>query len=290
MKRELNILVQTIREALDDNARDLAAAIGFWAFFSIFPLLIGIFSLAGYTLESAEVQARIGEVVSDLLPGSADLVRDNIKSVVKHRGAMGWIGIAGLLVTAGKGFGALTRAVNHALGVKRNPNFLLSKLRQFLMAVAVSMLMILSMGATVAAEIFLDPAFLSRLGLPPFEVPRFEGWFLGFVMVLLVFALIYKMAPYVEVQWRQVVPGAILAAVLFELCKSGFVLYLGRIANFQAIYGSLSSIIVLLLWLYLSALILIIGAEYNIVRARTRSADDSVALKSVQDEAGGIES
>ena len=290
MKRELNILVQTIRAALDDNAQDLSAAIGFWAFFSIFPLLIGIFSLAGYTLESTEVQARIGEVVSNLLPGSADLVRNNLKAVVKHRGAMGWIGIAGVLLTAGKGFGAVTRAVNQALGVTRTHNFLLSTLRQFLMAVAVSILMIASMAATVAAEIFLDPAFLSRLGLPSVEAPRLEGWFLGFVMVFLVFALIYKMAPHVEVRWRQVVPGAILAAVLFELCKSGFVLYLGRIANFQAIYGSLSSIIVLLLWLYLSALILILGAEYNIVRARTRSADDSVAPESVQGEAGGIES
>jgi membrane protein len=67
-------------------------------------------------------------------------------------------------------------------------------------------------------------------------------------------------------------PGALLAAALFELGKKAFVVYLERIADFEPIYGSLSSIIVLLLWLYLSALILVLGAEYNIVRAQSRQA------------------
>ena len=66
-------------------------------------------------------------------------------------------------------------------------------------------------------------------------------------------------------------PGAVLAAITFELGKRGFVLYLGRLADFEAVYGSLSSIVVLLAWLFLSAFVLIFGAEYNIVRWRART-------------------
>lgn len=270
MGRELGLLVQAVREASQDHAKDLAAAIAFWAFFSVFPLLIGILSLAGYFLQSSELQARIYEVMTDVLPGSASLVRDNLEAVVQHRGTMSWVGIGGLLWTASKGFGAITRAVNRALGAKRTHHFLLSKVRYFFMAVAVSVLMITSIAITLALEIVLEPSFLTRFGLEAVEVSRLKSWLLSFLLIFLTFALIYKLAPYVEVRWRQVLPGALLAAALFELVKTAFMLYLDRVADFEAVYGSLSSIIVLLLWLYLSALILVYGAEYNIVRWKGR--------------------
>jgi membrane protein len=271
-KRELQLLVQTFRESLHDNANDLAATIAFWAFFSIFPLLIGVMSAAGYLLDSAQLQARIGEAVANMFPGSASLVRDNIEAVVRLRGAMSWVGIAGLLWSAGKGFGAITRAINWALDAKPTRSPLVSKLRYFFMATAVSILMILSIGITLAIEIVLDPSFLARFGLGAVEVPHVKGWAVSFIMVFSVFALIYRLAPYVTVRWRQVWPGALLAAALFELCKALFLFYLDRIAHFEAVYGSLSSIIVLLLWLYVSALILVFGAEYNIVRSQAHDA------------------
>ena len=270
LKLELSLLVETIREASHDHAKDLAAAIAFWAFFSVFPLLMGVLSLAGYFLQSSELQARIYEVMTDVFPGSANLVRDNLDAMVQHRGTMSWVGIGGLLWTASKGFGAVTRAVNRALGAKRTHHFLLSKVRYFFMAVAVSLLTITSIAITVAFEIVLEPSFLSRFGLEAVEVSRLKSWLLSFLLIFLTFALIYKLAPYVEVRWRQVLPGALLAAALFALVKTAFVVYLDRVADFEAVYGSLSSIIVLLLWLYLSALILVYGAEYNIVREKAR--------------------
>lgn len=270
MRRQLSLLVEAVREASHDHAKDLAAAIAFWAFFSVFPLLIAVFSLAGYFLQSSELQARIYEVVTDMFPGSASLVRENLDAVVQYRGTMSLVGIGGLFWTAGKGFGAITRAVNRALGAKRTHHFLLSKVRYFFMAVAVSMLAITSIGITVALEIVLEPSFLAHFELEAVEISRLKSWVLSFLLIFLTFALIYKLAPYVEVRWRQVLPGALLAAALFELVKTAFVLYLDRVADFEAVYGSLSSIIVLLLWLYLSALILVYGAEYNIVRWKAR--------------------
>lgn len=260
-----------MRKALRDQANDLAAAIAFWSFFSIFPMLIAIMAIAGHFLESDELKSRIFKAVTNLLPGSAELVQQNIEAMVSFRGAMSLVAMVGLLWSASKVFGAITRAVNRAIGAERSQSFVMSKLRYFAMAVAVSILTVVSVGITVAMEILMDADFLGRFGLTPIELPRLTGHALSFILILLIFALIYKVTPYVDVRWSEVLPGAVLATLLFELGKKLFVFYLESMAHFEAIYGSLSSIIVLLLWLYLSALFLIYGAEYSIVRARAKA-------------------
>lgn len=270
LKAELSIFVATLRKAKQDSANDLAAAIAFWAFFSIFPLLIGILTLSSHFLESSSLQARINEAVTEMLPGSAELVRDNLLAVVEYRGTMGLVAILGLFWAASKGFGAMTRAVNRALELQSDRRFIFAKLRHVAMAAAVSVLTIVSLGLTVVLEVVLEPAFLARFGMDPVGISRVQSWVTSFLLVFLIFTLIYRLTPYSAVTWSQVLPGALLATVLFELGKTGFVVYLEKMANLQAIYGSLSSIIVLLLWLYVSALILILGAEYNIVRWRSK--------------------
>jgi membrane protein len=125
---------------------------------------------------------------------------------------------------------------------------------------------------TIAVEIVLEPEFLARMGIGAVEIPHLTGRSLSLVLVFLIFVVIYRLAPYVKVQWRQVLPGAFLAALLFELGKSAFEFYVDRWAHFEAIYGPLTSTIVLLLWLYASDLILILGAEYNVVFWKSRTA------------------
>lgn len=272
MKAQFLLLVQTVKMALRHNVQDLAATIAFWAFFSIFPLLIGILALTGHFLQSAELQARVLEALAEFLPGSAPLVEENIEAVMNRRGTLSWIAIVGLLWSAGRGFGAITRAINQTLGAERKYTFLVSAARHFLMAVALSVMVTAAIGIPVVLEIVLEPSVLAKLGLGELSLPRLQGWALSFVIMFLVFALIYRLAPYVPVGWRDVLPGALLAAVAFELGKAAFVLYLDRFAHFESVYGPLTSIIVLLLWLYVSALILILGAEYNIARRQAKEA------------------
>jgi membrane protein len=273
---ELEILYRAVRKGIRDHARDHAAAIAFWIFFSIFPLLLGVFSVAGYLLVSETAQARLTELVARSLPGSAHFVRGNLEDVIRVRGTLGVVGIIGLLWSASAGFGAITRAINQTLGARRSKPFFLSKVRYFLMTVAVSVLLILSVGVAAALEVLANPDtdVLRRLGIEPGMIESVTGLLTGFVFAFVMFALVYKVTPYVETRWRQVLPGALLGAAVFELGKHAFMLYLGRVADFEAVYGSLSSIIVLLLWLYFSAFVLLIGEEYNIVRWTERHGTD----------------
>lgn len=146
--RELKILYQAVRKGLDEQAPDQAAAITYYTFFSIFPLMLAVMAAVGHFFRSEAAQARLFELLANTLPGSADLVRDNLEAVVDLRGAFGLVGAAGLLWSASSGFGAITRAVNRTIGAEPSQSFLISKLRYLLMTVVVSILIVLSVGLT----------------------------------------------------------------------------------------------------------------------------------------------
>ncbi|MCP3956516.1 MAG: YihY/virulence factor BrkB family protein [bacterium] len=269
----LGIAYRTIQKTLHDRARDMAATIAFYALLSIFPLLIGGVAGISYLLDDPRAQAKIYRFVEDSIPGSAGLVQANVEAVVRQRGAMGLVGALGLLWSATAAFGAITRCINLAWGAERNHPFYMSKPRAFLMAVAVALLMLAAVASTAVVEVWqaLDLALLQKLGLElDLEMPgsaRIQARVASVGFIFLIFALLYKVVPYERPTWRQVLPGALLATVLFELGKSAFLLYLDWATHFEAVYGSLSSIIVLLIWLYVSALVLIVGAEFIIVRS-----------------------
>ena len=99
-----------------------------------------------------------------------------------------------------------------------------------------------------------------------------EAHVTSFLVLFTIHVLIYRIVPYQKLGWRLVASGAALAAVLFEVGKSAFVFYLNRVANLEAVYGSVSSIIVLLLWLYFSARVLLLGAAFMEVKRKPAPA------------------
>ena len=101
---EIHILVKAIRKGLADGGNDLASAIAYWTFFSIFPLLLGLSAAVGYFFESELAQARLFELVTRALPGSAELVRKNLAAVVAARGTLGLVAVIGLFWSASSAF------------------------------------------------------------------------------------------------------------------------------------------------------------------------------------------
>ena len=92
----------------------------------------------------------------------------------------------------------------------------------------------------------------------------------AFLLMLTVFLLLYKLVPNTKTHWRYVWAGALLAAILFEIARTLFIVYLENFANYQLIYGSIASIMVLLVWIYYSAFIMILGAEFTYQFGRMR--------------------
>ena len=168
-------------------------------------------------------------------------------------------------------FGALNRGINLAFGVPEGHPFYLSKLRYFAMTVGLSLLLLVAVGASTVLDL-ISQLDLTRFGFDGTLFASLGGRGASLVSIFVTVILIYKLVPYKRHAWRDILLGALAATLLFELGKGLFVLYLGNVGNLEAVYGSLTSVIVLLLWLYFSARVLLFGAEICAVRIDDHSA------------------
>ena len=258
----------------DDEATHLAAGVAYYALFSLFPLLLGLLAIGGIVLTSEESQQALVDFVTVNLPGSQAFVEDNVGEVVQFRGILGIAAILGLLWSASIGFGAVARAVNRAWGIRENRPFYITKPLHIGMALAVGLLFLVSTSATSVIELITDPErdlgipgqeFFLGLGLAHLAL-RTVPWTIN----LFIFLMIYRYAPNCKTYWRYVWPGAVAAAILFEVGKGFFLWYLDNVAIYTRVYGSVTSVIILLFWIYISALILVLGAEISSEYSRLR--------------------
>ena len=289
------LIVRTIQEMSDDDASHMAAGVAYYALFSLFPLLLGlvaIFSLflnfgVGSAVEKT-VQDALIEFVTGFLPGSEEFVNSNLEALVNLRGALTVFAIIGLFWSASSVFGAVSRAVNRAWDVHKDRPFYINKPRQLAMAMGVGILFLLSLGAATFVRI---SGRLTEVDLPGLGfLTNTSGSVLlqgsSFLLTLASFLILYKFMPNTKTYWRYIWPGAVLAATLFELAKNLFIVYLNRFAGFENIYGSLAPVIVLLLWTYVSSLILIIGAELSSEYGRLRMGIDRGVLLHPREPSG----
>ncbi len=268
-------LVLTARVATgmrDIESTHLAAGVAYYALLSLFPLLLGLLALGGILLSSEGMYQGLLGFVTENLPGSKAFVEQNIGEVVEFRGVVGIGAILGFLWTASIGFGAVARAVNRAWGVRVNRPFYIAKPLHILMALAVGALFLVSTSATSIIEVITDPErdlgipaqeFFLQLGLGHLAL-RMVPWGIN----IFIFLMIYRFAPNCKTYWRYIWPGAVVAAVLLEVSKGLFLFYLDNVAIYNQVYGSVTSVIVLLFWIYVSALILILGAEIGAEHSR----------------------
>jgi len=263
--------------ALEGFAKDdcplVAAAIAYYALFSFFPLVLFLVALGSSVLRSPEVQRRALEFALHYLPAYGDLIERNIRQVLALRGEMGTLSALALLWSASGVFSALEGAINRAWGIKRPRPFWRGKL--------MGLTMVLVIGLGLVSSTFLTALFslirrwqVPLLGWRPFgsHFPWRAAMALApSAFTLLAFLLLYKFVPYTKVRWRDALGGASLAALLWEGAKNLFAWYLASgLVHYNLVYGSLSAIVVLVLWTYITGLIILVGAELSAAFAKAR--------------------
>jgi len=256
--RAYRLLRRTFKEFGEDGATDRAAAVAYYAILSIFPLLLGLISLLGFFLPSENVRQAVAGALTQVLPGSVDLIEQNLDSIIRLRGVTGVFGLLSLLWSGSSLFGAIERAVNQAWDLTAQRKLFIRKLCDIGMVFATGLLFLLSMFASAVVNFIggLDSRFL-------YWTVALGGRATAFVLTLFVFLMFYKYVPNTPTTWRMTWPGALLATVLFEAGRFFFIFYLTRYANYEMVYGSLASVIVLLFWIYISAIIMLLGVEFN---------------------------
>lgn len=265
------IVLETAQRFDADECPTRAAAIAYYGLFSLFPLAIGLTALTSWVLEALAFEADFLALLVSYLPGAEELLRQNVAKAIELRGPASVGAVAGLIWSARAVFATMLEALNRAWDVAEPRPFLLRTLVQVLLVLAVALFFFLSVLTTTLLRLLLGIE-VPYLGWRPFDNPLWQtlATLLPPGMSLLSFLVLYRFVPHAAVRWSDVWPGALLAAALFELAKNGFVWYTQNLARFELIYGSLSAVVALLLWAYVSSLILLLGGELSAVRGRRR--------------------
>ncbi|WP_168057556.1 YihY/virulence factor BrkB family protein [Candidatus Manganitrophus noduliformans] len=249
----------------EDDIFSVAAELAYFSLFALFPLLLFLVTLIGYLPVENLYQELLG-YLQQVLPAEAmALVQKTLNQIVREqRGGLLSIGLAVTLWAASRGMAAIINALNKAYGVKEERPWwkvqatalgLTVSLSVFIIFSAVLMIFGGAIGEWLANWTGLGASFLI-------------GWnllrlFLATLIMITVVAAIYYFGPDVEQEWRWVTPGSVLAVLGWIAVSLAFSYYVSHFGNYNKTYGAIGAVIILLTWMYLSALMILLGAEIN---------------------------
>ena len=260
------IVIVMIRNAGAHGVSDMAAAVGYYGIVALFPLIIFTITLLSFVLSPEAVSREVEAALAVYLPGAEILVGDNIDAVLGARGAIGVISLLALLWSSSAVFSALNRFMDKAWGVAKPDAFHLVKFRSMVMVLSVSGLLLLSLASTALVHVADELANVEqwgRLGDVARSGETVLLWLISLGGVILAVLMLYRWLPSDRMPWRRVIPAAVVAGVLLEIIKNLFLFYLTRFANLGAVYGPLATVMVLLLWIYVTSFAVLLVAELS---------------------------
>jgi membrane protein len=275
------ILSCTWQRIVEDNLSALAAAAAFYAILSIFPALTAVVSVYGLIADPSMVERQVGIMQGLLPPEAVTLIATWLQAFVGGPPSRFGIGlIVSVLLafwSAWSATGMLMIAVNTCYGEKENRTFVRFNLHAVALTAGLALF-----GIAALALLASLPAALSLLPVPEAwdSTIALVRWPILALIVIIALAIIYHYAPErAQPKWQWVSWGALAATALWLLGSAAFTIYVSKVGSYDKTYGSLGAVIILLLWLYLSAYVTLIGAELNaeIERQAIGKASTSVA-------------
>jgi membrane protein len=273
------VLRRTVREFREDNLTDWAAALTYYGVMSLFPMVLVLVALLGLVGQYPQTSDAMLRIIGHIGPASAiDTFRAPIEGVVKSKGGSGaliGVGILASLWSASGYIGAFMRACNAIYEVREGRPFW--KLRP--LQVAITLLLVVLITAVAIAIVVTGPLAhaigdeigIGGAGLTAFNVIK---WPVIVLVLLLIIGLLYYVAPNVRqpsFPWNT--PGGVLAVVVWAAASAGLAFYAAKFGSYQKTYGTLGGVILFLVWLWVSNLALLLGAELNAELERARELD-----------------
>jgi membrane protein len=269
------VLKRVKAEVKEDNVPLLAAGVAFYAMLAIFPAIIALVTIYGMVADPAQVESQVGEFAKSLPSGADQLITGQLKNVVNAGRQSLSIGLAvsllAVLWSASGGIQGLVKSLNLVYDERETRGFI--KLR--------GLSLLLTLGAIVVAVVALvliavfpgviDNFELGKAGELAASIVR---WIVLALLVLVALAVLYRYAPdRANPRWRWVSGGAVVALVLWLLGSIGFSWYVDNFGKYNQTYGALAAVIILLLWLFLSAFAVLLGAELDAETERQTARD-----------------
>jgi membrane protein len=273
-------LKRTASEFREDNLTDWAAALTYYGLLSLFPALIAMVSLLGIFGDPKTTTASLTEIITSIGPESAAQTFEGpIDSIVSNRSAAGFAFVLGLAValwSASGYIGAFMRASNIIYETPEGRPFW--KLRPLQLAVTLAMIIsvtLLAVGLVLTGPIvqaIADPVGLSSTAVDVWNIAK---WPAMAVLFILMVDLLYYASPNVKLRgFRWVTPGSLVAIVVWAIASAAFALYVANFGSYDKTYGTLSGLIALLVWLWISNLAILFGHQLNAERERSAEIEE----------------
>ena len=260
--KNFGLLWQALRKFNDDNGFFLSSGITFNILVNLIPFILLLLALVGtYLYNDQEVLNHIRAYFRDVAPAVDPKIMGNLMDLIQNRQMVGILGFVGLLWISTWVFGFLRIALNIVFRVEKS--------RVMLRGIAVDLLMILLVGILLLVSMILSSAvtFLKGYqGQIPVAIGPTIQWILKyllpFFLTCCMFVLIYKIIPNKKIHFTSALQAALFASLLWELAKHLFGWYIVHLAGYSIFYGSFSTLVIFVLWVYYSSTILVVGGEF----------------------------
>jgi membrane protein len=276
----LQTIKRTLSEFSEDNLTDSAAALTYYAILSIFPALLALVAIVGLVGDPQTVTKEMTTLLTSIGPASAaQTFKAPIEGLTKSSGTAGIlliVGIASALWTASGYVGAFMRASNVIYEVEEGRSII--KLRPLQMLVTLVLVVLL---ALVLVALVLTGPLASKvgsaigIGSSAVTVWNIAKWPVLVIVVSFMIALLYYASPNAKLRsLRSIVPGAFLAVVVWLVASAAFAFYVANFGSYNKTYGTLGGIIIFLVWMWITNVAILLGAEVNAERERSRQLRD----------------
>ena len=258
-----------------DNVPLLAAGVAFYAMLAIFPAIIAVVTIYGMVAEPAQVESQVREFAKGLPSGADQLLTDQLTNVVNAGRQSLSIGLAvsllAVLWSVSSGIQGLVKSLNLVYDERETRGFVKLRGLSLLLTLGAIVVVVVALALIAVFPGVIDGLGLGQAGELAASIVR---WVVLALLVLTALAVVYRFAPdRASPRWRWVSWGAVVALVLWLLGSVGFSYYVDNFGKYNQTYGALAAVIILLLWLFLSAFAVLLGAELDAETERQTARD-----------------
>lgn len=260
-----DLFKRTFNEVMADNCLNLAAQLAYYFFLALFPALLVLVALISF-FNVHDLMNTIVATLGRVAPGEVlDIVRDQIAKIANgNKGGLLTVGVLGAIWSSSSAITAIVSALNEAYDIQEARPWWKVRIIAVGLTVALAVFIVIAtalvlVGPTVAEKV----AAWFHLGGAFEWTWKIVQWPVVFVLVSLGVAMVYYFAPDAEQRFIWITPGSVLATALWLLISLGFKIYVTNFTSYNATYGAIGGVIVLMLWFYVSSLAILIGAELN---------------------------
>jgi membrane protein len=261
----IEYITKLVKKFISDGCFILSSSITYYFLFSIFPIILILISISGIFIDTPSVKTAIFNFVDQNFPIAYEFTKSNIEKIIENRKGIGAVGSIFLIVSSTYVFDSIQFSLDKIFKCKSQRTYWKRKLYGILIIILIFIFILVSFASSTPLFYLANSIinFLNIDNIISTLLLKSLSILTSLISNFLIFIILYFFGTNRKVSFKQIYRGALVASVGWEIAKHVFIIYINNFANFELTYGTIGSIIAFLLWIFISSIILLVGAEIN---------------------------